>query len=240
MTTRAGPSPICGGGGRRSRPRRSASNGRMCRSRRSARTSSIRIWSPTGSTRYRSGWTPLVTRLWSEGADSAAPPGELAGFARELGSISSAANASAAVRLPTPAGPWKRYACAGPSASAARSRRFASCCSGKLSNASTDLLCDLLGRLLAVDGHDAVGEHRRQLAVRAVDRAVEVFTLAFDPVGGACPRRCGRRIDEDEDGAVGEQSADRGLVQLQDGLDAEPARDALVGERRVDVAVADD
>src|SRR2546430_2793910 len=192
----------------------------MCRSRRSARTSSIRIWSPTGSTRYRSGWTPLVTRLCSP--------------------INSAANARAAVRLPTPAGPWKRYACAGPSESAARSRRFASCCSGKLSNASTDLLCDLLGRLLAVDGHDAVGEHRRQLAVRAVDGAVEVFTFALDAVGEACPGRCSRRIDENEDDAVWEQPADRGLVQLQDRLDAEPARDSLVGERRVDVAVADD
>ena len=45
----------------------------------------------------------------------------------------------AAARFPTPGGPWKRYACAGPSASAARSRRFASACSGKLSKTSTDL-----------------------------------------------------------------------------------------------------
>src|SRR2546423_1249979 len=38
-------------------------------------------------------------------------------------------NARATSRLPTPCGPWKRYACAGPSASAASSSRFASACS---------------------------------------------------------------------------------------------------------------
>ena len=57
---------------------------------------------------------------------------------------SSAANASAVARLPTPAGPWKRYACAGPSASAAASRRFASPCSGMLSKLVEDLLGDLV------------------------------------------------------------------------------------------------
>src|SRR5207302_5270451 len=149
----------------------------MCRSRRSARTSSIRIWSPTGSTRYRSGWTPLVTRLWSEGADSAAPPGELAGFARELGSISSAANASAAVRLPTPRGPWKRYACAGPSTSAARRRRFASCCSGKLSNPSMHDLRELRGRERRVEREDPLGKELGELPVGAVDGCSEVVPL---------------------------------------------------------------
>ena len=42
-----------------------------------------------------------------------------------------------AARLPTPCGPWKRYACAGPSSSAASSSRFASCCSGTRSNLLT-------------------------------------------------------------------------------------------------------
>ena len=54
-------------------------------------------------------------------------------------------------RLPTPDGPWKRYACAGPRRrAAARSRRFASACSGMLSKTFTDLLCDHLGRAVAV------------------------------------------------------------------------------------------
>src|SRR5207253_1158253 len=163
------------------------------------------------STRYRSGWTPLVTRACSP--------------------ISSAANARAAVRLPTPAGPWKRYACAGRSAIAALSRRFASACSGKLSNASTDLLCDLVGRPLAVDADDAVGEHRRKFAIGAVDRAMEVLALALDPVGGARAGRRGRRIDEHEEGPVGQEPADRVPVQIEHFFDAEAARDPLVGER---------
>ena len=48
-------------------------------------------------------------------------------------------------RLPTPGGPWKRYACAGPSASAASSSRFASACSGKPWKRVTHLLRDLVG-----------------------------------------------------------------------------------------------
>src|SRR5438105_455183 len=139
--------------------------------------------------------------------------------------ISSAAKASAAVRLPTPAGPWKRYACAGRSAIAARSRRFASACSGKLSNASTDLLCDLVGRPLALDADDPVGKHRRKLAVRAIDRAMEVLALALDPVGGARPDGRGRRVDEHEEGSVRKEPADRVPVQLEHFFDAEAARD---------------
>src|SRR5207244_309937 len=153
--------------------------------------------------------------------------------------ISSAANPSAAVRLATPPGPWKRYACAGSSAIATRSSRFASACSGKLSNASMDLLCDLLGRVATVDGHDAVGEHRRKLAVRAIDTAVEVPALAFDPVSRARPRGGGCGVDEDEKRPVGEEPTHRVVVQLQNAVDPEPTGDSLVRERRVDVAVAD-
>src|SRR5919199_1905651 len=124
----------------------------MWRSRRSSRMSSIRIWSPTGSTTYRSGCARRATR-------PASP-------------ISSPANASAAARFPTPGGPWKRYACAGPSETAARRSRFASGCSGKLSNASMDLAGELGGRLRSVDDDDPVREHRGELTVRAVDAEV--------------------------------------------------------------------
>src|SRR3954451_4984548 len=136
----------------------------MCRSRRSSRMSSIRIWSPTGSSTYTSGCAPRSTR-------PAAPP-----------PISCAANATAAARLPTPGGPWKRYACAGPSASAARRSRFGSLCSGKVANASTDLLRDLVGGTVAVHGADALGKHLGERTVRLVDRAVERFPLPLDPV----------------------------------------------------------
>src|SRR5439155_24778092 len=115
-----------------------------------------------------------------------------------------------------------------------------SACSGKLSNASTDLLCDLVRLTVAVDRDDAVEEHRRKFAVGAIDGAVKVLPLAFDPVGQPCACSSGCRIDEDEERPVGEQPADRVFVQLQNALDTESARDSLVGERGIDVAVADD
>src|ERR1051326_5233210 len=109
--------------------------------------------------------------------------------------ISSPANARAARRLPTPGGPWKRYACAGPSASAARSRRFASVCSGKLSNASTDLLGHLLGRAVAVHRRDSLREHLCERTVRLVDRAVEPLALPLDSIRAGRAPVCDVRID---------------------------------------------
>src|SRR4051812_42759443 len=154
--------------------------------------------------------------------------------------MSCAANATAAARFPTPGGPWKRYACAGPSASAARSSRFASACSGKLSNASTYLLGDLVGRPVAVYGRDALGIHRCERTVRLVDRAVEAFPLALDPVRGLPPLKCHLWIDEDQEGPVRQEPTDSREIELEHTLEAETSRKALVGERRVDVPVADD
>src|SRR5947207_1700496 len=192
----------------------------MCRSRRSSRMSSMRIWSPTGSSTYTSGWARRCTRSGSP--------------------ISCAAKATAAARLPTPGGPWKRYACAGPSASAARSRRLASACSGKLSNASTDLLRDLVGAAVAIHRLDSIRKHLGQRTVRLVDGAVERLPLALDPVGRRAAPRSDLGLDEDEEGAVGQQPVRRREVKLQHAVDAEVTGDPLVGERRVDVAVADD
>src|SRR5919198_1348100 len=188
----------------------------MCRSRRRSRIASM-----SGSRMYRSGWARRSTR-------SGEPS-------------SSAANATAAARLPTPGGPWSRYACAGPSASAARSRRFASGCSGKLSNLSTDLHGEVAGRLRPIERDDPLGEHRGQLSIGPVHGGAKVTAFALDTVGIAAgpPRRLSR-VEEDQEGAIREEPA-RGLeVQLQHALDAEAARDPLVGERGVDVAVADD
>src|SRR5919199_262612 len=130
----------------------------MCRSRRRSRIASMRIWSPSGSNTYRSGWARLSTR-------SGEPS-------------SSAANATAAARLPTPGGPCSRYACAGPSASAARSRRFASGCSGKLSNLSTDLHGEVAGRLRAVERDHPLGKHRGQLPIGPVHGGAVVTARA--------------------------------------------------------------
>src|ERR687884_1084048 len=192
----------------------------MCRSRRRSRMASMRIWSPSGSSTYRSGWARRSTR-------SGDPS-------------SSAANATAAAVLPTPGGPWSRYACAGPSASAARSRRLASGCSGKVSNLSTDLHGEVSGRLRSVEPADPLREHRGQLPIGPVDGGAKVTALALDAVEVVAgpPRRL-VRVEEDEERAVGEEPLHRLEVQLQHALDAESARDSLVGERRVDVAVAE-
>src|SRR3954453_2054421 len=193
----------------------------MWRSCRSSRTSSIRIWSPTGSTTYRSGCARRCTR--------ASPPS------------SAAANATAAARLPVPGGPCRRYACAGPSASAAKRRRFASGCSGTDAKALTDRLGELGRRQRAVDRLDAVGEHARELTERVVDGAVEFGALALDPVGRRAAAAEGLgRVEEDHEGHVGEETTRRLQVQLEHALDAEAARDPLVGERRVEIAVRHD
>src|SRR5947199_7774752 len=193
----------------------------MCRSRRISRTASIRIWSPSGSSTYRSGWVRRPTRGSPES--------------------SSEANASAVACLPTPAGPWKRYACAGPSASAAARRRLASPCSGMLSNTLEDLLCDLAGRPRPVDRHDPPREGCRELPVGLGDPSAEGVVLALDPVAGlAQPPRRPLGIEQQQKGAVGKDPADRVDVQLEHPLHAEPARDPLIGERRVEVAVAHD
>src|SRR4029450_11442408 len=201
--------------------RRSASKGRMCRSWRSSRMASIRIWSPSGSSTYRSGCARRSTR---PGSPSSAP-----------------ANPSAARRFPTPGGPWKRYACAGPSARAASSRRRASACSGKPWKPVTHLLRDLVGGLRSIDRRDSTGEGRAQLAVRLVDLSQELPPLALDPVTGrpgATPRLLG--IDEQQEGHVGKDASNRAHIEGEDAVDAQAAGDSLVRERRVEVAVADD
>src|SRR3954464_11258227 len=146
----------------------------MCRSRRISRTASIRIWSPSGSSTYRSGCERRSTRASSE--------------------RSADANASAVARLPTPAGPWKRYACAGPSERAARRSRFASSCSGTLSKLVEHLLGDLARWARAVDRLDSLGEDLGELAVGRVDPRAEVVVLTLDPVslGADATRRLGR------------------------------------------------
>ena len=130
------------------------------------------------------------------------------------------ANARATSRLPTPCGPWKRYACAGPSSSAASSRRFASCCSGNVdghrtaarragrhaaalrprrspcTDADMPATPAVQTRRAATPSSGDVSLRRGEtatadeLAVAGVDAADEVGVLALDPVGPA--RRAAR------------------------------------------------
>src|SRR4051794_39131330 len=102
--------------------------------------------------------------------------------------MSARANARATSLLPTPGGPWKRYACAGPSRSAASRRRAASGCSEKRANVLTNLLRNLLGGTCTVDRDDPVWLRRGQRAVPRVDLLHELRSLALDPVMIAgCP-----------------------------------------------------
>ena len=91
-----------------------------------------------------------------------------------------------------PDGPWKRYACAGPSASAARSSRFASCCSGTLSKAFTDLLRELLGaaRSPSSSRRSAPGTCSRARGSRRRPARWKLGALALD--AGRWPRGASR------------------------------------------------
>src|SRR5437899_2753585 len=99
---------------------------------------------------------------------------------------SSAAKSSAAFRLPTPEGPWKRYACAGSSSSAAASRRFASCCSSSSSNIGGELLAhrerDLGDRPRPVQHAHPLREHRLERPVALGDGLAKRVRLVLDPV----------------------------------------------------------
>src|SRR5437867_9867539 len=99
-------------------------------------------------------------------------------------------------RLPTPGGPWKRYACASPSSSAARSKRFASGCSETFSNASKDLLGDFCGRAASVHRLDPLRKRFREQTISVGDLAAEATVLSLDPVAVlADPPRRLVRID---------------------------------------------
>src|SRR6476646_2467120 len=192
----------------------------MCRSWWSARTSSIRIISPSGSRTYRSGCERASTRRASP--------------------RSAPANAYAAARSPTPGGPCRRKACAPASASAADKRRFASGCSGTDAKGSIHLLRELVRPSRGIEDDDPLRKTLGELTVPRRSAGTEVVALALEPVVVALDtRRHGTRSELEQEGPVGKHPADRGEVQLEHALEPEPARDPLVRDRRVQVAVAD-
>ena len=148
----------------------------------------------------------------------------------------------AAARLPTPGGPCRRYACAGPSASAAAGGASPRAAQERSAKAFTDprrparLRADPVER----DGC-ARGTARRARGRRRRPRVGS--SAPSRSIRSVAPAR--RRADsagssEQQEGQVRQQARTALQVQLEHALDAEPARDALVGERRVEVAVADD
>src|SRR5918995_2483771 len=193
----------------------------MCRSRWSARISSIRIISPSASSANRSGCVPASTRRSSPS--------------------SSPAKARAAARLPTPGGPWKRYACAGPSFTAAASRRRASRCSANALKLTLDPLRERVGVERAVEKDDAIREERRQLLIPGGDALVERGVLPFDAVGLGADAGGGRpRLDREHERPVREQPAGGEHVHLEHFVHAQLPADPLVDDRAVEVAVEED
>ena len=182
----------------------------------------MRIISPSASITCRSGCVRASTR---RGSPSSSP-----------------ASACAATRLPTPAGPWKRYACAGPSASAASSRRFASSCSGT----SAKVAMDLLGEL--VDGTRAVDDDVPSRVPRRERRGTPRRRAPRGPRRRArSGRRCRRPRAAAVSGPISTSTVRSGMsppttVRLSSSTVSTPRRRAaaLVRGGRVDVAVADD
>ena len=132
----------------------------------------MRIISPSGSITCRSGCVPASTRRASP--------------------RSAPANANAAARLPTPAGPWRRYACAAPSCE----RRVEQALRSGLRGASLTRnahdgappatpRCDLVHARGAVDDDVALGIPHRELAVGVGRPLLQLQPVALDPIAVA-------------------------------------------------------
>src|SRR5206468_5748608 len=126
------------------------------------------------------------------------------------------------------------------------SSRLASCCSSISSSmGKAQLLTHGLRERVDAEGavqqRDPLREAGGQLDVGGGDVSHEPATLALQSVlrFGEPPHRL-LRLDREHEGSLGENVADETRVQVQHPLDSEAAGDALVGERGVQEAVADD
>ena len=106
----------------------------------------------------------------------------------------------------------------------------------------TDLLRDLGAASRGVDRASTVrGTWPRSSCTRRRGAAEASSSLSIRSGSPVIRARALRPASSSSDERrVGQQAAGRRQVQLVHRVDAEPARDALVGERRVEVAVADD
>src|SRR6266511_3572528 len=211
-------------------------------SSRRARMSSTSRLSPSGSSRWTSGWTPRSTRRQTSQVPS--PP---------AGQLRAAAKARATWTLPMPGGPANSHAWVTRSLWSA-SRRTATASGWPTTSSQTDTAAlhareharaDLLGNLLGgcrdVDHQEAVGLLGGQGAERPCDRPVELQLLAFDAValpGG--PGEAGGGVEIQEDVELRQDPGGRPAVDALDRVAAEAAGDALVGEGGIQIAVAQD
>ena len=87
---------------------------------------------------------------------------------------------------------------------------------------------------------DPLREDAGELAVGAVDLGGELGPFPLDAVGLRVLANGGLvRRDDDQERSVGQQAARRQEVELEDALDAQAARQTLIGQRGVEVAVGD-
>ena len=81
----------------------------------------------------------------------------------------------------------------------------------------------------------------RELTVGAVDGRSKARAFALDPVRFVAGTPFGlARREQEQKRDVRKQTADDLEIEAQDSIDPEPARDALVGERRVEIPIGDD
>ena len=85
-----------------------------------------------------------------------------------------------------------------------------------------------------------VGKRAASCRYAAGDASMEAVVLPLDPVALAGhPRHGVLRADLEQDRQIGHQPLDGGEVELEHALEPEAPRDSLIGDRRVDVAIAD-
>ena len=194
----------------------------MCRSRRSSRISSIRIWSPSGSSTYRSG---CVRALDARGRRRAARRRTRSPRAacRPRPGRGRGTRAPAPRRARPRGGAWPP-----PAQESSRS-------------VHRDLLGDLARPAACRRRRDPLREQLGELAVGGVDAALElVASRSIRSPLGADAARAPRRVEQ-RAGTSGRAAGRRVACRFSSSTRStpEPARDALVGERRVEVAVAD-
>src|SRR6266545_4300961 len=211
-------------------------------SSRRARMSSTSRLSPSGSSRWTSGWTPRSTR-WQTSQVPSPPAGQLR----------AAAKTRATWTLPMPGGPANSHAwVTRPLSTASRRTPTVSGCPTTSSQTDTaalhareharaDLLGDLVGGGGGVDHQEAVGPLRGQGAERPRHRLVELALLVFDAVAPAGePGEAGGGVQVQQDDQPRQDPGGRPTVGLLDRVAAEAAANPLVGEGGVHEAVAQD
>src|SRR5882672_705873 len=156
------------------------------------------------------------------------------------------ANSTAAIFLPTPSGPEKRYACAGRfRLRMPRSRAIAASLPMNPSKDTVHRLLDVAEDALrgagGVDDFDALPVPLRQLQESGAHFLLVVQPLALDAVVAdpvAAAREAGVQVEEHHE--VGLPELRDLLGDGDDRVDPDPARGALVGGRGVVITVTDD